>query len=183
MGFPVGSEPPMMFDYATTAASGVKVLLARDRKHPLPPGCIIDKDGHPSTDADAFFDGGAYLPFGGHKGYALMMAVEYLGRILTGADAYTDPARGGATFRHQGVSMLVLRADLFRPFADFARQAAEMARRVRAVPPAPGVTEVLVPGDPESRTRATRLRDGIPIPEDTWRSVEEVAASLGIAGL
>jgi LDH2 family malate/lactate/ureidoglycolate dehydrogenase len=112
-----------------------------------------------------------------------MMAVEYLGRILTGADAYTDPARGGATFRHQGVSMLVLRADLFRPLADFTRQAAKMGHRVRAVPPAPGVTEVLVPGDPESRTRATRLRDGIPIPEDTWRSVEEVAASLGIADI
>lgn len=40
--------------------------------------------------------------------------------------------------------------------------------------------DILVPGDPESRTRTVRLRDGIPIPEDTWRSLEQVAASLGI---
>jgi uncharacterized oxidoreductase len=58
-----------------------------------------------------------------------------------------------------------------------------MARRVRAVAPAPGVAEVLVPGDPESRTRTARLRDGIPIPEDTWRSLEQVAAFLGIADI
>jgi len=91
MGFPAGSEPPMMFDYATTAVSGVKVALARDRCESLPPGCVIDKDGNPTTDPHDFFAGGAYLPFGGHKGYAIMMAVEFLGRILTGSDAFVDP--------------------------------------------------------------------------------------------
>lgn len=183
MGFPAGDEPPMMFDYATTATSGVKVILARDRQQKLPPGCIIDKDGNPTTDPNAFFDGGAYLPFGGHKGYALMMAVEYLGRILTGADAFVDPDRGGATFRHQGTTMVVFKADVFRPSAEYRLQADEMARRIRAVPPAPGFTDVLVPGDPESRTRTERLRSGIPIAADIWKSIVDLAASLGLTDL
>ena len=181
MGFPAGDKSPMMFDYATTAVSGVKVALARDRKHALPPGCIIDKDGNPTTDAADFFAGGAYLPFGGHKGYAIMMAVEFIGRILTGSDAFSDASRGTATFRHQGMTIVIFKADLFRPFAEYAGQAAEMARRVRAVPPAPGFNEVLVPGDLESQTRAKRRQEGIPIPDDIWKATADLAASLGIA--
>ena len=180
MGFPAGCEPPMMFDYATTAVSGVKVALARDRAQPLPSGCIIDKDGNPTTNAADFFAGGAYLPFGGHKGYAVMMAVEFLGRILTGADAFTDASRGTATFRHQGMTIVLFRADLFRPFTGYAGDAAEMVRRVHTVPPAPGFSEVMVPGDLESRTRAKRLREGIPIPEDIWKATADLATSLGL---
>jgi LDH2 family malate/lactate/ureidoglycolate dehydrogenase len=180
MGFPAGDEPPMMFDYATTAVSGVKVALARDRNQPLPPGCIIDEDGNPSTDAADFFAGGAYLPFGGHKGYAVTVAVEFLGRILTGAGTFSDVSRGTPTFRHQGMTLLVFKADLFRPFGAYADEAVETVRRIRAVPAAPGFTEVLVPGDLESRTRATRLREGIPIPEDIWRATADLATSLGL---
>lgn len=180
MGFPGGEAPPMMFDFATTAVSGVKVLDARRRGVQLPAGCLVDKDGVPSTDPNDYFDGGAYLPFGGHKGYALMMAVEFLGRIFTGSDTFTDVGRGGAIMGHQGVTMIVLKADLFRPFAAFTNQVNEMGDRIRGVAPAPGFGAVLMPGDPESRTRAARKRDGIPIADDVWESIVGVAASLNV---
>jgi uncharacterized oxidoreductase len=77
--------------------------------------------------------------------------------------------------------MVVFKADLFRPAAEYADQAAEMVRRVRAIPPAPGVKAVLVPGDLESRSRATRSREGIPIPEDIWKAIADLASSLGVA--
>lgn len=180
LGFPAGDESPMIIDYATSAASGVKIVWARERNEPLPPGWIVDKDGNPTTDPNDFFSGGAFLAFGGHKGYALMMAVEFLGRIFTGSDAFAEANRGGVYMRHQGVTMIALRADVFQPFADYARRVDEMERRVRAVPPAPGFKEVLVPGDPEHRTRALRQRDGIPIADDLWRELTDVATSLGL---
>ena len=180
MGFPSGDGPRMMFDFATAAVSGVKVLNAQRRDEPLPPNCIVDKDGNPSTDANDFVNGGGHVPFGGHKGYALMMATEFLGRIFTGADAYVDPKHGGPIMRHQGVTFIAFKADLFQPFSDYADRADEMGRRVRAIPPAPGFDEVLMPGDPEVRTRAIRQRDGIPIAEDVWQSVTEIATSLGV---
>jgi len=180
MGFPGGEAPPMMFDFATTAVSGVKVLDARRRGEQLEAGCLVDKDGVPSTDPNDYFDGGAYLPFGGHKGYALMMAVEFLGRIFTGSDTFTDVGRGGAIMGHQGVTMIVLKADLFRPFAAFTTQVDEMGERIRDIAPAPGFEAVLMPGDPESRTRAARKRDGIPIADDVWESIVEVADSLNV---
>jgi LDH2 family malate/lactate/ureidoglycolate dehydrogenase len=183
IGFPAGDEPPMMFDYATTAIAGVKVVNAQRSGQPVPPGCIVDKDGNPTTNADDFFVGGGHVPFGGHKGYCLMMAAEYLGRILTGSDSFAETGRGGPIFGHQGVTMISMRADLFRPLADYARQADEMEQRVRAVPPAPGFQEVLVPGDMESRTRTARRRDGIPIADEIWASVVQAAASLGLSDI
>ena len=83
---------------------------------------------------------------------------------------------------HQGVTLLAFKADLFQPATDFVRRADELHRRVRAVPPAAGFDEVLVPGDPESRSRAARNRDGIPVPDDIWKSLTDLAASMGVRG-
>ena len=182
MGFPAGQEPPMVFDFATTASSQVKVTNARRRGDSIPLGWIVDKDGQPSTDPNAYFDSGALLPFGGHKGYALMMAAEFAGRLVTGADEFADPKRGGPGFRHAGVLMIAFKADLFRPFADYAASADELEHRVRAVPPAPGFKEVLVPGDMETRNRAIRQRDGIPLEDAVWDSLARLAASLSLPG-
>jgi LDH2 family malate/lactate/ureidoglycolate dehydrogenase len=180
IGFPAGEEPPLVLDYATTALSAVKVENAHRRKELLPPGRLVDKDGLPTTDPAAFFSGGGILPFGEHKGWALMMAMEFLGGILTGSEGHAAPEHGGPIFGLQGVTMVVLRADLFQPLAEYAARADAMERKARAVPPAPGFQEVLVPGDPEARCRVQREREGIPIADDIWQTVVEAATSLGL---
>ncbi len=180
MGFPGGDGPSMAFDFATTAMSGVKVINAQRRSKALPPGCIVDREGNPSTDPNDFYEGGGQVPFGGHKGYALMMAVEFLGRIFNRTDAFADPNRAGPIMRYQGVCMVVFKADLFQPFSEYARRADEMVQRTRAVSPAPGFEEVLVPGDPEVRTRNARQREGVPIQDDIWQSILGAADALGI---
>ena len=183
LGFPAGQETPLILDIATTALSGVKVAQARDKNQPLPPGCIVDREGNPTTDPRAFFEGGAYLPFGGYKGYGLMLAAEFLGRIFTGADAFAETPRGAKVFGHSGATIITIRADLFGSLDQYSRNAEEMERRIRAVPPAPGFREVLVPGDPEARTRQTRLREGIPIPQPLWQQITDLAASVGVKEL
>ena len=174
MAFPVGSGSPMMFDIATTALSGVKIVDARDQNKPLPPDSIVDKDGNPTTNAADFFEGGAHVPFGKHKGYAFMMAAEFLGMILTASDRYADPKRGGPIFRHHGTAFIVIKPDIFRPMEDFLAHGEEICSQIRNVPPAPGFKEVLVPGDPEARTRAKRRREGIPIPKELWQKISEL---------
>ena len=143
----------------------------------------MDKDGRPSTDPNDFFDGGGHLPFGGHKGYALMMAAEYLGRVFTGSSAYADEKRGGPSMRHQGVTLTVIKADLFQDREAYQRAAEEMQQRTQAIPPAAGFDEVLMPGDPEARTRSVRERDGIPIEAEIWQNILGCAAELGIEDL
>ena len=51
---------------------------------------------------------------------------------------------------------------------------------LKAIPPAPGHDEVLVPGEPEQRTRAERERDGIPLPPTLWASLTELSTELGV---
>ena len=181
IGFPAGEEPAMVLDFATTAIAGSKARLAEKRGQQVPPGSLIDKDGKPTTDPSAFEgESGGLLPFGGHKGYALMLAIELLGRVLSGADAYLEPGRGAPAMRHQGVTMIVFKADLFHPLADFADRADELQQRMRAVPPAEGFSEVLVPGDLGNRARESRGREGIPVPDEVWESLTELAESLGV---
>jgi hydroxycarboxylate dehydrogenase B len=179
MGFPAVAGDRMVFDFATTAGSGVKVRLAQQKGEPLPPGWIVDKAGNPSTNAADFFDGGGYLPFGGHKGYALMLGAELLGRIFTGSDAYAQTGRGGPVMSHQGVTMILINTGLFRTREDCSKGAEELLCRMRNVPPAPGFAGVLTPGDPERQTRSIREREGIPIPDELWQELNSLAKSAG----
>ena len=179
MSFPAASGAPMMFDWATTSLSGVRVVNARRRGEALPEGAVVDGDGVPTTDPEDFFAGGGHLPFGGHKGYSLMMAAEYLGRIFTAADEFAGSDGAGPVMRHQGVCLMAMRADLFQPAADFGARSQEMQRRVRAVPPAPGFSEVLAPGDLESRSRDQR-RQSIPIDDEVWQSILRAAELVAV---
>ena len=181
MGFPAGEEPPIILDYATTASSRIKVVNAQRNDQDVPPDWIVDKEGNPTTNPDDFLKReGALLPFGKHKGYALMLAAEYLGRIFPRAEEFATQGWEGPTLSHAGATMVVFRADLFQPDEDYRRQADELERRLRGVPPASGFREVLVPGDPERLARRTRMREGIPIPEDIWEPVKKLATSLGV---
>ena len=51
---------------------------------------------------------------------------------------------------------------------------------LKQVPPAPGVDEVLVPGEPEARAQAERERDGIPLPPTLWTTLSELSTDLGV---
>ena len=165
---------PVTLDIATSAIAAGKVKVAKAQHEQLPPDSILDKHGHATTDPQAFFDGGFLLPFGAHKGYALAVIAELLSGPLTGADAFP------AVTQRSGIFIFAMDATVFRPKADYARALATTLGRIKAVPPAPGFDEVMIPGEPEARMRAQRERDGIPIPDDTWAAVCAAGAGVGV---
>jgi LDH2 family malate/lactate/ureidoglycolate dehydrogenase len=168
MAFPAGTEPRVMFDFATTTLSGSRVTLMGRRGQALPAGAVVDREGRPSTDANDYLNGGALALFGGHKGYAISMAVEYLTRILVGSDTYADDARSTPYERHQGVLMIAIRADLFSSLDDYRSRADDMVRRTHAAPPSPEFARVLMPGDPELESRQAREVSGIELDDELW---------------
>jgi LDH2 family malate/lactate/ureidoglycolate dehydrogenase len=174
VSIPNPAGPPITLDFATSAIAAGKIKLAKARHEQLPPDAVLDSKGRPTTDPDAFFNGGFLLPFGGHKGYALAVIAELLAGPLAGADAYP-----GVTSR-SGIFIFTVDAAVFRPSADYARSLAKTLGRIKAVPPGPGFDAVLLPGEPEADARIRRERDGIPIPEDTWQAVCGVGAELGV---
>jgi LDH2 family malate/lactate/ureidoglycolate dehydrogenase len=49
-----------------------------------------------------------------------------------------------------------------------------------ASPPARPDEPVLIPGDPERRTRAERMANGVPIDDETWRELTVAARGINV---
>lgn len=180
-GFPVRGEDPVVVDMATTAVAVGKIMVAHAAKKDLAPGSIVDKQGRPTTDPADFFQGGALLPFGAHKGYSLAVLSELLGQALTGADIHGMDGGGGEVYQNAGALFCAIDIGAFRP-AEEAKAAAErITNRLRANPPAAGFERVYTPGEPEARTRRERGPAGIELPWETWRAIVATAESAGLA--
>ena len=169
LALPGGDGEPVVADFASSATAQGKVLVYRREKKPVPEGWLVDADGNPTRDPEAYYTGGAMLPAGGHKGYGLAMVAEIMGNALLG-----EP--------HE-FNWVIIALDLWsiRPQQDYTRAAAELVETVRRCPPAEGFAEVMPPGEPERRFYEARLADGIPVPESTWALFRETTAQLDIS--
>jgi uncharacterized oxidoreductase len=172
-GAPAGDAAPLVIDFATTVVAEGKIQVARSKGESVPPGCIVDRQGRPTTQPADFYDGGSLLHFGGHKGYALSLLTCLLGGL---SGAFTlDP------WRMSGVFIQAIDVAAFQCPESYQAAAAAFLDGVRAVPRAEGVSEILVPGDPEVRSRAHRRTHGIEVPDTIWSQIQQCAAKLGVA--
>lgn len=177
---PTGRHDIVLVDFATSVLAEGKLQVARAKGAPLPPGVILDKHGNPSTNAEDFYAGGVMLPFAAHKGYALSLIADLLGASLPGADAFVDDPALHRIFGPSGSLLIALDVEAFRPLAEFKAVVDERLGEIKDVPPAPGFAEVLIPGEPELRTKAEREREGIALPDNTWHALVETARKLGV---
>ena len=173
IGVPTGDDSPFIVDYATSMIAEGKIQVARSKGIDLPEGCILDKNGMPSVKPADFYDGGALLAFGKHKGYALAMFTCLLGGLAGTFDLETG--RMGGTF------MQAVDVNAFTPLAEYQKGVRAFLNGIKATPPAPGFDEVLVPGDFESRSRVQRLAQGIEIPDTIHNQLQECAEKLGVS--
>ncbi|PYM61849.1 MAG: dehydrogenase [Candidatus Rokuibacteriota bacterium] len=176
IGLPRASSPPLVLDFATSITPEGKVRVAKEKGAALPPGSLLDRDGQPATDPNTLYAGGMLLPFALHKGYALSFMVDALSVALSGADE--PDARGPGGFE-SGAFFLAIDPATFGSFGRWSAALDRLAHRVRSVPPAPGFTEVLLPGDPEHRARVERA-DAIAVPPTTWATIVEAGRSVGV---
>jgi LDH2 family malate/lactate/ureidoglycolate dehydrogenase len=174
MALPAGRREHVLLDFATTVIAGNKVAVARAKGEALPPGAILDREGRPSTDPEDLRDGGVMLPFGGHKGYALSVFAELMGNVVAPSFRYRGPGRWGGTL------LIAFEPAMFAPRAEYESAVDGVLDRLKAVEPAPGFDEVLVPGEPESRSRARRSAEGVPVPEATWEALVETGQKLAL---
>ena len=61
----------------------------------------------------------------------------------------------------------------FQPLEAYEQNASAFLEGIRSTPPAPGFSEVLVPGDLERRVEQEQLREGIELPETVWSNLLE----------
>lgn len=176
IGVPVEDGDPVILDVTTSTVAEGKLMVASNKGEQVPHGWIIDRAGRPTTDPKAFYDGGALLTIGGHKGSGLSIVVDLLaGAVSTGRSS--DPE--DTVLRNNMLSIYIAPA-VYAPDGSVAREARRFVEWVKASPPIATGSEVLAPGDVERRTRAERLARGVPLDDKTWQDLIEAASSVGI---
>jgi (2R)-3-sulfolactate dehydrogenase (NADP+) len=94
--FPRKAAPPIIIDLSLTEVTRGKIMLHAKEGKPIPLGWAVDRDGQPTTSAQAALTG-SLTAIGGVKGTALALMVEVLCVALTGAalsfenDSYFEP--------------------------------------------------------------------------------------------
>ena len=174
---PTCNTNPFLLDYATSVVAEGKVRIAREKHEKIPRHWIRDKLGEVTDDPMAMLDDGWLLPFGEYKGYCLQMLMELMGAVMTGSRTGLDPKTEPPS--PNGVFAIAVDPKGFVGPEAFKRRAEEVFRGVKATTPKTG-DRILIPGEPEWETREQRLRDGIPIPEETWSQIAKLAEELGI---
>jgi len=191
---PARRNAPFQLDMATTTVAAGKVKVHKLNHRPLPPGWVVDAGGQPVTDADEAFryvfdrPEGGITPLGGarevggHKGYGLAVMVHILGGALSGASFSPIRNRTQKPSDPHNIGHFFLAIDprAFRAEGEFENDLDQVIDVLHGAKRADPAQPVLVAGDPEMATRAERLRDGVPVPDDLMEQLRAVAKSASV---
>jgi uncharacterized oxidoreductase len=178
-----GPEPqrPIILDMATSVVAMGKVRVARNKGEQMKPGILLGGDGKPTTDPGAMYrqPRGAVLTLGEHKGYALAFVCEMLAGALCGSGTMR-PERQGAGTATNGMLTIVIDPSRLIDRQWLREEIAAMTAYITASPPIRADEPVLIPGDPERLTRAERIKNGVPIDDETWRELTVAARAINV---
>ena len=188
VGLPLSGQPPLILDFATSVIAQGKTRVAHNKGEAIPPGCVIDDQGRPSTDPrwTVVPPTGALLTFGGelgaHKGFGLALMCELLGGALAAGHTQRDDDGTRRRVLNGMFSILLDPAALGggTGAGGFEAQALAFIDWVKASPPRTPGQPVQVAGEPERAHRARRTAQGVPVDAATWSEILAAATKLGV---
>jgi uncharacterized oxidoreductase len=176
IGVPLAGGEPTILDITTSMVAEGKLMVALNKGERVPEGWIVDRRGKPTTNPKDFYDGGALLTIGAHKGSGLSILTDLLaGAVTTGKSS--DPA--DTILRNNMLSIYIAPA-VYDKEGGVLAEASRFVEWVKASPPVKAGEPVLAPGEVERRTRAARLANGVPLDDKTWGDLVAAAAAVGI---
>ncbi len=180
IGVPRAGDAPLILDFATSRVAQGKMRIAMNRGLTVPEGYLIDADGRPSTDPSVVYQSplGALLPFGDHKGSGLGLMCDILAGALTGGGSLHPETQTDDIYVNNMLSVII-DPERLGGAASWQRDLLAGLAYFTASPQRQPGQPVLLPGEPERRTRRRREAEGIPIDATTWRLVNEAAATVG----
>lgn len=190
VGVPTAQEPPIIIDMAAGSFSvGQVVMAARDNRR-MPSAHLVTSEGVYTDDAtkivldpayrESQFSGGIVTL--GHKGLIWALIVELFSGLLSGANT-SNKNDYEPTAEHpwnEGAFYMAIDVSKLRPVAEFKAATDEFARALRSVRPAEGFEHVIVPGEVEAAKEEQRKKEGVPVRDEDWQGVLDVAARYGV---
>jgi delta1-piperideine-2-carboxylate reductase len=169
---PQARGAPLVMDLAASSMAHGDLRVHAAQGRPVPPLTGIDRDGAATTDAQAILEGGALLPFGGHKGAAIAMMVELLCAALVGGRFSHEvdwSGYPGARSARTGQTIIVIDpAAGAQGLASFPWRVSQMMDFAREA------GQAHLPGDRRLKPRARAAAEGLPISEASWLALQEL---------
>lgn len=185
MAVPGPYEDSFLLDMATTTVAANRIFKAFQNGEPeIPAGWAMDREGRPTTDTKAAYEG-LVAPLGGYKGTGLALMVEILTSVLAGGAMGAEI--GGIRFTEKPLSVshffLAIDVRRFLPAGEFEARMQRLVDEIRSATPAAGYDEVLVAGDPEIRIERDRRARGIPFSDADLDALRQAAEAWGVEPL
>jgi LDH2 family malate/lactate/ureidoglycolate dehydrogenase len=182
---PAKAEPPIVLDMATTVAAFGKVKTKAQRGETMPEGWMVDREGRPLTDPKKM-DEGFLLPIGGYKGYGLSLVFGLLAGTLNGAAMGKDVVdfnHDDHSVTNTGQAICAIDISAFDEVDAFKARVDTVVRDIRGSERMKGFDRIWLPGEQSAGKHAERVQGGVPVPPALAKSLDELAAKLGIAKL
>lgn len=183
---PTRTMPRFLFDAATSAVAGNKLILAQRLGVTLHPGWIASWNGTPVMEEAYLPERGQFsqLPLGStremgsHKGYGLALMNEVLSSVLGSAlPSMLDRESGSKQF------LAAYDISAFCDVDEFKDSLEAMLQELLDTPPAPGQDRVVYPGVLEQEELEERTAHGIPLHPEVIDWFNATCDDLGIARL
>ena len=170
-GFPHPGGAPVVVDISTTQAARGKIVIAALTGRQIPDSWAFDAGGHVTTDPkQALPPAGTMAPAGGHKGYALAVAVELMSAALAG----DYPPEGDGMFLAAFDVSAVTDPDAY------ARAVETLDQNVRSSAPREGYAPPALPGTGAAERKARAQKEGVEVAPEIWRQVIDAVSGLGV---
>jgi (2R)-3-sulfolactate dehydrogenase (NADP+) len=164
---PLEGRAPIVIDLALSKVARGNIVAAKQKGEAIPDGWALDKDGRPTTDADAAL-AGTMSALGDAKGAALALMVEVFSAALVGthfafeASSFLDE-KGGPPQTGQ----LIIAIDP----AGFGHSS--FAERMHVLAQAIETQEgTRLPGARRMVLREKAQRDGLSVPDEVWKTLQ-----------
>lgn len=176
---PLANEEPFCLDLATSLVSWNKIKNYRREGSEIPDHWAYDGEGMSVTDPN---DARSLAPAGDYKGFGLGMMVDIFCAVLADGliskdilPMFTSPIEARRKVSH---FFLVIDPEKFLPVTNFKEKMQDMVDRIRSMPQLDESIPVMVPGDPEKKSKAEREKSGIPMLEVVFDEYLEVSPNF-----
>lgn len=187
MALPGGNvhSAPVMFDLACSETSWGKCQNYVRAGKEIPDGWGLDENGDMTHDPMRLLTKGALLPFGGVKGYCITVLVEMMSVLL--ANSGYGEACGTSSYtsshpypEHLGHTFVLMDPDKFCGMDEYRKSLDSYFDYLKHAPKGNSASEIIVPGEIESRAIETRKLNGMEVHPSIAADVVKVAAELGL---
>lgn len=177
---PANKYPTVVLDMAQSVVAAGKLDMAKTTNSSIPDSWALDADGNPTTDPYKFH---TLQPIGGYKGYGLSVILTLMCAVLPDVpyghnlvDLMSDspvPQNGGQLLQVINISKL-MDPEAFKNRVDDAIEMIKQSEKKE------GVSEILMPGEPEARTYARQMENGIAYPVELIEKLADFSTKLGV---